>query len=61
MNVNKKRFRQYVKRTIKNKIVALMLIILGVLSVFIDGDCTFMIFAVTVSIALFFAKNNYIL
>ena len=61
MNVNKKRFRQYMKRTFKNKIVALMLIILGVLSVFIDGDGTFMIFVVAVSIALFFAKNNYIL
>ena len=61
MNVNKKRFRQYMKKTIKNKIVALILIILGVLSVFIDGDGTFMIFAVAVSIALFFAKNNYIL
>lgn len=61
MNVNKKIFRQYMKRTIKNKIVALMLIILGVLSVFIDGDGTFMIFAAAVSIALFFSKNNYIL
>lgn len=59
--MNKNRFRQYMKRTIKNKIVALMLIIGGVLSVFIDGDGTFMIFAVAVGIALFFAKKNYIL
>ena len=61
MNVNKNRFRQYMKMTIKNKIIALMLIIAGVLSVFIDGDGTFMIFAVAVGIALFFAKKNYIL
>ena len=61
MNVNKNRFRQYMKRTIKNKMMALILIIGGVLSVFIDGDGTFMIFAVPVGIALFFAKKNYIL
>lgn len=44
----------------KNKIVALILILIGVLSVKIDGDATFAVICAMFGLPLFFAKQNWI-
>lgn len=48
------------KETRKNKIVAIILILLGVLSVKIDGNATFALICVVLAISLFFTKKNWI-
>lgn len=49
------------KNTLKNKIVALLLIIIGFLPVIFDNDATFLVIALFFAIPLFLSKNNYIL
>lgn len=51
---------RYLKRTWKNKIVALSLAGVGYLSTLIDGDGTAFIFILLIAIPLFFAKENFI-
>ena len=43
-----------------NKLVALVLFIIGILSVILSHDITFFIFSLLISIPLFFAKQNWI-
>lgn len=52
--------RKRKKETLKNKIFGLLFIILGVLSTLIDGDATFLVFALIIGIGLFFEKENVI-
>lgn len=47
-------------KTLKNKIMAVYLMLLGWLSSKIDGDVTFFIFTLTIGTPLFFAKENWI-
>lgn len=50
------------KKTIKNKISAIGLIILAIVSLpWLDGNATFLIFALMVAVALFFDKRNWII
>lgn len=49
------------KELLKNKIFALMLIAVGVASVLIDMDATFLIFILMFAVPLFFAKENWIM
>lgn len=44
----------------KNKIFALLLLTLGVASVFIDYDASFLIFTMMVAIPLFLSRKNRI-
>lgn len=48
------------RELLKNKLVALGLIGAGLLPVLFFGDATFLVFALPVGLALFFAKRNYI-
>ena len=43
-----------------NKLVALVLFILGLLSVVLSNDITFFVFSLLISIPLFCAKQNWI-
>jgi hypothetical protein len=55
------RFKRYMRKTIKNKIAALLFIGLGVLSLLVsERDVTFLVFTLTFGVPLFFAKENYI-
>lgn len=47
-------------KTLKNKIMAVCLMLLGWLSSKIDGDGTFFIFTLIIGIPLLFAKKNWI-
>ncbi len=47
------------KKTWKQKIGALALATLGILSTGIDGDATACVFLVMMAIPLFFAKNKF--
>lgn len=55
-----KRFKRYIRRTYKNKLCALALIILGLLTVFIEYDATFFIVTLLIGIPLFLEKENQI-
>jgi hypothetical protein len=50
------------KKTIKNKISAIRLIILAIILLpWLDGDATFLIFALMIAVPLFFDKRNWII
>lgn len=51
---------QYMRETLLNKIVAVVLILIGVFSVYIAKDITFLITTLMMGIPLFVAKENYI-
>jgi len=44
----------------KNKLMALALVLMGCLSTLIDGDVTALVFVSIIAVALFFAKENYV-
>lgn len=46
---------------LKNKIIAVILILLGALSILIlEGEATFFLFTLIVGIVLFFARENWV-
>ncbi len=45
---------------LKNKIYSLLLILIGVVSILIDRDGTFFIFALMIGLPMFFSKENWI-
>ena len=50
------------KKTIKNKIWAVGLMILAIITLpWLDGDATFFIFALMIAVPTFFAKKNWII
>ena len=51
---------KYLKRTYKNKVVALAMAGFGYLSTFIDGDATAFAFLMIFAVPLFFARRNHI-
>lgn len=51
---------KYLRRTWKNKAVSLALALVGYLSIGIDNDATFFVFALMFAIPLFFARRNQI-
>ena len=48
------------KKTWKNKLISLAMILTGYLSTFIDEDATGFVFCLIIAVPLFFAKENYI-
>ena len=48
------------RELLKNKLHALLLVIIGALSILIEYDGTFFIFALMIELPLFFAKENWI-
>ena len=55
-----KRFARYIYRTFKNKLCALALIILGVLTTNIEGEGTVLLFLSMIALPLFFSDENWI-
>ena len=51
---------KYLRRTWKNKAVALALMAIGYLSIGIDNDATAFAFLMIFAIPLFFARRNHI-
>ncbi len=49
------------RKLIKNKILAVMLMIIGMLTVFIEWDATCFLFTVLIGFVLFFADENRVL
>lgn len=49
-----------IMKTLKNKIVAIALIIIGVLSAYISKDSTFLVFSLMIGAFLFISKENCI-
>lgn len=48
------------RKLIKNKIYSILLITIGAFPIMIDGDATFLVFALFLAIPLLFAKKNWI-
>lgn len=55
-----KAIKKNLRRTYKNKLCALALIIVGIGPIYLENDATFMIFALLIGIPLSFAKQNHI-
>jgi hypothetical protein len=49
------------RELLKNKLYAIVIIFFGALSVPIEWDATFFLFALMMGLVLFFAKENWIL
>ena len=49
------------RKLLKNKLYALVLILIGLVSILIERDGTFFIFALMIGLPLFFAKENWIM
>lgn len=49
------------KELLKNKLYALVLILIGLVPILIERDGTFFIFALIFGLPLFFAKENWIM
>ena len=47
-------------KTLKNKICSLVLILIGVVSVLLDGDATAFVLFTLLGVGLFFEKDNVI-
>ena len=48
------------RKLIKNKIYAILIVLIGALSVPIEWDATFFLFSLIMGVPLFFAKTNWI-
>lgn len=57
----KEAFVKYIRRTLKNKVVALALIIIGLILRDITGEATALVLMLMFGIPLFLAKRNYII
>lgn len=53
-----KKFVKYMERTIKNKLYALTFVVLGLISLPVLEDGTFLLFTILMGAALFFAKDD---
>lgn len=52
--------KKYLKRTLKNKLLALALSALGCLHFSWSNDATVIVFISLIAVPLFFAKRNYV-
>lgn len=56
----KREFVKYIRRTAKNKMVALTLIAIGLIVRAMTGEATVLVLTLMFGIPLFLARNNYI-
>ena len=55
------RFIRYMRRTWLNKLVAVTMSLLGLLSVIVsEGDATFLIFISLITVPMFFARESWL-
>lgn len=50
---------RYIKRTLKNKLCAIILLTCGALTITVTNDATGLVFVSIIAIPLFFAKENW--
>lgn len=50
---------RYIKRTLKNKLCALTLLIAGALTLTVSNDATGLVFVSIIALPLFFARENW--
>ena len=55
------RKKMWRRELLKNKLCALVLILMGLVPILIERDCTLFIFALMIGLPLFFAKENWIM
>lgn len=55
-----KRIKEYLKKTWKNKLVAIALVLLGYISTLVDGDGTAFIFLLIVALPVFIVDADFI-
>ena len=55
------KFADYMRKTWKNKISAIALLLGGMIPVLIDGDGTALLFFSCIAIPMFFAKKNWMM
>lgn len=54
------RFRNYWRRTFRNKLAALSLILIGIMPLVLERDATMLAFATMIAIPLFFTRERYV-
>ena len=52
--------KRYLKRTWKNKLVALVLLMVSTIPIWFDRDATMFVLMLMIAIPLFFAKENHV-
>lgn len=57
----KERIKRHLRRTYKNKICVLILILIGIISTIVSDDATVLVFTLLIGIPLFFVKDNFIM
>lgn len=57
----KERIIRHFRRTYKNKICVVALILIGILSTIISDDATVLVFTLLIGIPLFFVKDNFVM
>lgn len=55
-----RKIKRNLQKTRKNKLMALLLLGVGIVSAMVDGDATFLVLAIVFAAGLFFAKQNWI-
>lgn len=60
--VNKciRKLASYMRRTFKNKLCAIALVIMGVLAMKLSGDATFLVLIAMIGVPMFFMNKNCI-
>lgn len=54
-----KMFIDYIRRTFKNKLCAILMLIVGMLTANVSGDSTFLILMLLIGVPLFFANKDW--
>ena len=49
----------FTRKLLKNKVYAVLITIVGLVSIAVDNDITFCVFALIFAMPLFFAKENW--
>lgn len=55
-----RKFVRHIRRTLRNKLYAIALIMVGIILRFISNDITFLVFTLLIGIPMFFSNKNWI-
>ena len=54
-----KRFVRYIRKTAKNKLFVMTMLVVGALSAILSGDGTFLMFVLMFSVPMFISKEDW--
>lgn len=57
---NRRRFVRYIRRTFANKVCAVALALIGAVVMSLDGDATFLVFALMIGVPMFLAHEQWV-